>query len=690
MLRVAVDVGGTFTDAVAATDNGDLLVMKLRSTPDTPEEGFLSSVNDLLSANNISASSVSAVVHVGTIGTNLFLGQVGLKLPKVALIATRGFRDVLEIGRQNRPELYNVFFKKPTPLVPRRYRLEVSERIDSDGKVLKEVSHEDLKSVTSKLRAEAVESVAVSFLNSYLNPVNEKDAQEFLGRALAVPIFASVDVDPEHREYERASTTVVNAVLAPIVSRYLEAGEMGLRLQGISSGLQILSSSGGLVDVDEAKTRPILTVESGPAAGVVGAAEIARLLAIRRAISLDMGGTSAKAGCVVDYVPLVLPEIEVGGRVHMGRTVKGSGYPVRYPSIDLAEVSAGGGTIIWADEAGSLRVGPISAGASPGPACYDDEGQDPTITDANLLLGRIGPELLGGRFRLSEAAAREALGRVARKIGLDIQQTAAASLKLVNLHMAKAVHIVSLERGLDPREFALVSFGGAGPMHAADLAEEVGINEVIIPPWPGLFSALSMLLSDMKYTYVKGVLGSLKEFQDDKIEHLFDSMTKDAHEKLANRGIATQSSSILRSIDLRYAGQGFELEVEATNPFRKEETIARFDKRHESIYGYSQSGEDIEVTALRLTVVIPVQKTKLGASSTTHRKMENTAKSRRKCWFSGQWFDTDVYSRDLLPAGSEISGPAIVEEYDSTVVVPPNWECESGDATCLILRRSAN
>lgn len=689
MLRVAVDVGGTFTDAVAARDNGDLLVMKLRSTPDTPEEGLLSSVSDLLSANNVAASSVSGVVHVGTIGTNLFLGQVGLKLPKVALIATRGFRDVLEIGRQNRPELYNVFFKKPTPLVPRRYRLEVSERVDSEGKVLKEVSHDDLKSVANKLRAEAVESVAVSFLNSYLNPVNEKDAQEFLGRVLAVPIFASVDVDPEHREYERTSTTVVNAVLAPIVSRYLEAGEMGLRSLGISSDLQILSSSGGLVDVDEAKTRPILTVESGPAAGVVGAAEIAKLLGIRRAISLDMGGTSAKAGCVVDYVPLVLPEIEVGGRVHMGRTVKGSGYPVRYPSIDLAEVSAGGGTIIWADEAGSLRVGPISAGASPGPACYDAGGQEPTITDANLVLGRISRELLGGRLRLSEAAATEALERIARKIGLDIQQTATAALKLVNLHMAKAVHIVSLERGLDPREFALVSFGGAGPMHAAELAEEVGIDEVIIPPWPGLFSALSMLLSDMKYTYVKGVLGSLRTFQEDEIEHMFDSMTRDAQEKLDRRGITTEKSTILRSVDLRYAGQGFELEVEASSPFRKEEAVTRFETRHESVYGYSESGEDIEVTTLRLTVVIPVKKTKLGTASPAHVKMENTAKAQRKCWFGGQWFDTNVYSRDLLPAGLKIDGPAILEEYDSTVLVLPSWECESGDATCLILRRSA-
>lgn len=412
--------------------------------------------------------------------------------------------------------------------------------------------------------------------------------------------------------------------------------------------MQILSSSGGLVDVDEANHLPILTVESGPAAGVVGTAEITKILGITRAISMDMGGTSAKAGCVVDHTPLVLPEIEVGGRAHMGRTVKGSGYPVRYPSIDLAEVSAGGGTIIWADEAQSLRVGPVSAGAAPGPACYSAGGKDPTITDANLILGRIGPSLLGGQLRLSEDAARDSLEKVAKNIGLGLHQTAAASLKLVNLQMAKAVHIVSLERGLDPREFTLVAFGGAGPMHACELAEEVGIKEVIVPPWPGLFSALSMLLSDMKYICVKGLLTSLGKIEDEEIETLFVSMTADALQRLNKRGIDAASSSIRRSVDLRYAGQGYELEVETPKPFNKMEVVTRFEKKHESVYGYSHSGEDVEVTTLRVAVIIPVQKAKLAASSASGRRIDGTSQSQRRCWFNRQWFDTKIYSRQFI------------------------------------------
>lgn len=473
MLRVAVDVGGTFTDAVAAKDDGKLLIAKIRSTPKAPEEGFLPAISLLLSENDLPSSSVSNIVHVGTIGTNLFLGQIGLELPKVALIATKGFRDVIEIGRQNRSELYNIFFQRPTPLVPRKLRLEASERVDSNGNVLQAVSRLDLESLLNELRKEAVDGVALSFLNCYVNPASEQDAKRILSENLHAPVFASSEVDPEHREYERTSTTVVNAVLAPIVSTYLRSAKEGLRSTGIACDIQILSSAGGLVDVEEAKNRPIVTIESGPAAGVVGAAEIAKLLGIRRVISLDMGETSAKAGCVVDHIPLVVPEIEVGGKVHMGRTVKGSGYPVRFPCIDLAEVSAGGGTIIWADETGILKVGPISAGAEPGPACYDAGGKDATITDANLVLGRIGTELLGGKLRLNRGAADDALRRDAEKTLLDLHHVAAASLKLANLHMAKAVYIVSLERGQDPREFTLLSFGGAGPMHAAELADEV-------------------------------------------------------------------------------------------------------------------------------------------------------------------------------------------------------------------------
>lgn len=689
MLRIAVDVGGTFTDAIASEEDGRLLTVKIRSTPKSPEEGFLSAVSLLLSGDDLPSARVSDIVHVGTIGTNLFLGQIGLKLPKVALITTKGFRDILEIGRQNRSELYNIFFQRPPPLIPRKLRLEVPERVDSSGNVMQPVSRTDLETLASELGRQEVDAVAISFLNCYANPANEEQAHRILSENLQSQVFASSEVDPEHREYERTSTTVVNAVLAPIVSRYLQSAHRELRKAGVTCDMQILSSAGGLVDAEVARNKPIVTIESGPAAGVVGSAEIAKLLGIRQVISFDMGGTSAKAGCVVDYTPLVVPEAEVGGKVHMGRTVKGSGYPVRSPCIDLAEVSAGGGTILWADETGTLKVGPISAGADPGPACYNIGGENATITDANLVLGRIGTELLGGKLELNKAVAQEALQRVGRKTDLDPDHVAAASLKLVNLQMAKAVYIVSLERGHDPRQFTLLSFGGAGPMHAAELADEVGIGTVIIPPWPGLFSALSMLLSDVRYTYVKGILAPLDESAEDKVERLFVSMANKAVGDLERRGVDLSKASILRTMDLRYAGQGYELEIPTAKPFNRVAAVGKFEERHQAVYGYKQHGEELEVTAIRLTIVLPVKKVKLGGASSSDTVDEDRLLTHRKVWFDGGWYDTSIRSRGSLSQKSLVKGPAIIEEYDSTLVVPPQWNCESTDAGCLILRRVA-
>lgn len=688
MVRIAVDVGGTFTDAVAIQDDGKITVSKIKSTPVSPEEGFLSATRLLLSEGNLLASNVTEVVHVGTIGTNLFLGQIGLTQPRTALIATEGFRDVLEIGRQNRPELYNIFFQKPAPLVPRKLRFEISERTDSEGFVMKKITHDDFMRIMKQIREEGVESIAVVFINSYANPTNEQDAKHFLAENLELPVFASTDVDPEHREYERTSTTVVNAILSPLISKYIDSAVKGLGVIGIRCQLQILSSSGGRVDAQEASNRPIVSIESGPAAGVVVAAEFAKRLKIRRVISLDMGGTSAKAGSIVDYVPLVVPEIEVGGRVHMGRVIKGSGYPVRFPSIDLAEVSAGGGTIIWVDETGTVKVGPVSAGAIPGPASYGAGGQDPTITDANLVLGRIGSELLGGKLHLSIAAASSALQHIAGKVGSDVDHVAAISLKLANMHMAKAIHIVSLERGLDPREFSLFSFGGAGPMHAAEVAEEVGINEVIVPPWPGLFSALGMLMSDMKYSYVRGILAPFDELGETTIERLLHEMTSDALTSLRERAVDVSKAKIQRSLDLRYVGQGYELEIPVPAPVNGVEAKVAFEEKHESIYGYRHGDEGLEITALRITVIIPVERPTFVRKRRTNIPAELSLKVRRRTWFDDHWFETPVYHRDTLSQDQTVVGPVIIEEYDSTTVVPPNWTCQSSDEGCLILRRS--
>jgi N-methylhydantoinase A len=688
MLRVAVDIGGTFTDLVAIDDRSfRRYVLKVKSTPTRPEDGFVSALRRFLSENKLDASEVGRIVHVGTIGSNLFLGQLGIKVPKTALVTTRGFRDVIEIGRQNRSELYNVFFQRPRPLVPRKLRFDVAERTDSNGRILKIIDPSELHGVGEGLKAEGVEAVAISFINSYLNPENEAVAKRLLSDTIGF-VFASSDVCSEHREYERTSTTVVNAVLAPVISRYLDSALGKLKDLGVNAPVLLLSSSGGLVDIEEAKIKPIVAVESGPAAGVVGAAEIAKVLGAGHVLSLDMGGTTAKAGCIVDYVPLVIPEMEIGGRVQLGRTIKGSGYPVRYPSVDLAEVSAGGGTIIWADEIGSLNVGPLSAGAEPGPACYGAGGKNPTITDANLILGRLGPTLLGREIQLEIKYAINAMKTVAKKTQMDFTEAAAASLRLVNLHMARAVDIVSLERGHDPSKFSLIAFGGAGPMHAAELSEQVGVNRVIVPPYPGLFSALGMMMTDMKYAYVRGLLKPLDELRESLLEEMWQEMASSALAHLKSRSVDVSVALTLRSADVRYFGQGYELEIPALAPVDLNQLEEAFGRKHEMVYGYRHQAERLEVTALRLTVIIPVMKASLGSPSRSS-PAKSEPEGYRKVWFNNDWVESSLYWRERIATDKNLSGPAIIEEYDSTIVLPPDWECNKQQNNCLVLERKS-
>ena len=497
-------------------------------------------------------------------------------------------------------------------------------------------------------------------------------------------IHLSYEVDPEHREYERTTTTVVNALLAPVVSKYLNSASQKLHALGLDVPIQVLSSSGGLVDVLEAKSRPVAVIESGPAAGVVGAAQLARILKFERVISLDMGGTTAKAGCVVDYEPLVTPEMEIRGAVHMGRVVKGSGYPVRYPCVDLAEVSAGGGTIIWGDEAGGLRVGPISAGAQPGPACYDTGGTSPTITDANLVLGRLGKSLIGGELNLNLERANEALKRVAAVVGLDPLRVAADSLKLINFHMARAVDIVSLERGFDPRGFSLVAFGGAGPMHAAELAEQVGIDKVVIPRFPGLFSAFGMLTTDMKYNYVKGFLKLFDDLPMQSLEQEFEEISASAMNDLKSRGFDVSNAKLSRSLDLRYLGQGYELEVSVDSTLDEQDIARKFEALHESVYGYRHDQTKLELTALRLTLSIPIMKPKIGGLESGSRP--DTSVKYRDVWFGEDWVHTPIYPPNH-PA-EHLSGPAIVEGYDSTTVIPPRWRSSMAGMGAMLLEKS--
>jgi len=559
MVAVAVDVGGTFTDFVVLRDDGSIESFKVLTTPKSPEVAVLEGLRRV-------KHRIDEVLHATTIGTNALLGQVGLELPRIALFTTKGFRDVIEIGRQNRPRLYDLFFEKPKPLVPRELRFEVDERVLADGAVAKRVDVNEVESYAIKAKSVGVVSVAVAFLHSYANSSNEEIAGEVLRRHFRY-ISLSSRVAPEPREYERASTTVVNAALMPIVNDYVARFSEGLRELGIAR-FYIMSSAGGLVDAEEAVERPVQLIESGPAAGAIAAAEFSRVINVSNVIGFDMGGTTAKASSIVNHEPEVTTEYEVGGEVHHGRIIKGSGYPVRFPFIDLAEVSAGGGTIIWRDEANALRVGPLSAGADPGPICYGKGGTEPTLTDANLVLGRIGEYLLGGEMKLDKHSATKGLVRLG-----DPVQVANDAIRLANMEMARAIRLVTIERGLDPRDFVLMAFGGAGPQFATFVAEELSITKIVIPPEPGAFSALGLLMADSRF---EARLSFPKDLEDG-----FGKLEENLLSRLG------RVDYFVRLADVRYVGQGWELVVPVGRPARIEDVEREFNERHRATYGFS-------------------------------------------------------------------------------------------------------
>ncbi|MEN2999229.1 MAG: hydantoinase/oxoprolinase family protein [Acidilobaceae archaeon] len=638
-MRIAVDVGGTFTDFVLLSPEGELRFYKRLSTPRSPERAVVEGIREL--------GGALEVVHASTIGTNALRGQEGLELPKVGLLTTRGFRDVVEIARQNRPRLYDPFFEKPRPLVPRELRFEIRERVDFRGQIVEPLERGEVEGAARRLRELRAESVAISFLHSYANPQHEIEAKEVLSKHFKY-VTASHEVAMEPREYERTSTAVVNAALMPLVSAYLRRLEEGLSALGVER-LYVMSSSGGLVDVKEATERPMQLVESGPAAGVVAAAELAKMLGIANVISFDMGGTTAKAGTVLNQEFEITTEYEVGGEAHYGRLVKGSGYAVRFPFIDLTEVSAGGGTIIWRDEGGGLRVGPMSAGADPGPACYGRGGRRATITDANLALGRL-ESLLGGSMQLDRKAALSSLAELG-----DSEEVALQAIRLANLEMARAIRLVTVERGLDPAAFSLVAFGGAGPQHAMEIAEEIGIRSVVIPPHPGLFSALGLLLADWRFEARSPFPSSLEE--------TFSALESSL---LAKHG---QLDYFLRYADVRYEGQGWELSVPVGRPAELREVRRAFEEKHRATYGFTLNA-GVEVVVARAFGVRRSRKAKLQPPPSAG---EARPRKQREVRFSEGKERAPVFWREDLPRGARVEGPAVVEEYDSVAVVPPGW-----------------
>ena len=680
-LRLGVDTGGTFTDAVIMNEEtGDFNIDKVPSTPADPALSFHRIVSDALSTTGASADDISYLVHGTTVATNCIIEG---KTARCALLTTSGFRDILEIARQIKPEPYNIFFDKPRPLVPRNLCLEIPERLDYEGNTVTPLDREAVLGAARQLRQEGVSSIATCFLHSYRNPIHEKMVEEILTRELPeVHVSISSEICPEFREYFRASTTIVNAAIAPIVAGYLNRMESRLKSLGFAQQLSVMQSNGGICTSEIARRKPVHLVESGPAAGVIVAAHIGMLSGSPHVISLDIGGTTAKAGLIQDGKPTVCSEFEVGSKATGRRlNTKATGYPIKSSVLDLVEIGAGGGSIAWVDPGGALRVGPQSAGAEPGPACYERGGSLPTLTDANLLLGRINPDyFLGGRMPLSVGAAREAIDReIASKLGLSAVEAACGMIEIANSNMIEALRLISVQRGFDPREFALVAFGGAGPLHANAIAAMLGIPKVIIPLSPGISSALGLLLADIKHDLVRTYIRKIHQADCTFLDLAFAGFESDGRRMLSREGIPESRQTFHREADLRYAGQSFELKIRFPDGPVTAASLAtleaEFHRSHEQAYGHSSPGEPVEIVNLRLIALGSIPKPRPPRIAQSTNGQGAVHKANRPVCFEPDtgYVPVPVYDRYRLTAQTVLEGPAIIEEFDSTVVLHPGY-----------------
>jgi N-methylhydantoinase A len=648
--RLGVDVGGTFTDVVILA-GGRLITAKVPSTPSDQSEGVLAGVE----AADFDAAQLEAFAHGMTVATNALLERRGARL---ALVTTQGFRDVIEIGRQNRPSLYDLTRDRPPALVPRELRFTVRERMGPDGEI-EALDEDSLAEAVDAVRDADVEAVAVCLLFAFLHPEHERRVGEVLRSALdGVHVSLSSEVLPEFREFERFATTAADAYLAPRLSAYL--GRLAERSDdaGLPSPL-VMQSSGGVIDLDAAARSAAACVLSGPAGGVVGAAYAAAASGYEDLLTFDMGGTST------DVAPVI------GGAAQTTTDSVVAGVPLKLPMVDVHTVSAGGGSIAWADAGGALRVGPQSAGAEPGPAAYGAGGEEPTVTDANLFLGYLEDgATLGGEVVLRRELAEQALERLGSELGLDALQTALGIVRVANAEMTRALRVISVERGLDPRDFALVAFGGAGGMHACALADELGMRTLVVPKAAGVLSALGLAISDVRRDYVEPLLG---ELDHERLDRAFADLEARGREDL-------DEPQLTRAADLRYRGQSFELTVDAGDP---DELVARFHDAHEQRYGYRMEEETVELVNARVTATVAVEKPALEEA----RAQGDGRAGRRRASFDGEWTEVDVLDRTKMGAGAEVSGPALVELPEATCVVAAGWSGRIDDAGSLVLER---
>jgi N-methylhydantoinase A len=689
--RIGVDIGGTFTDVVFLSSGGHVLARKVASTPDDYSRAVLEAIDNGVKELGIGPDSVSEVSHGFTVATNAIIENKGAK---TALITTEGFRDVLELRRNRVPRLYDLYYEKPPALVKRQLRLEVRERLNFQGEVLRPLDNADVDKAVDRILEEEVEAVAVCLLHSYANPDHEQQiGQVIRQRAPDVILTLSSDLLPEMKEYERTSTTVINCYVRPVVERYLGRLIEGLQRMGISVPLVVMQSNGGLATSKIAMEKPVYCIESGPAAGVVGAYHLGSRLGLDDLMTLDMGGTTAKASIIENGEILQAPEYEVGGDISAGhRLLRGSGHILRVPSIDLAEVGAGGGSIASVDRGGSIRVGPQSSGAVPGPACYRLGGQDATVTDADVLLGYLNPEyLLGGDFPIDRDLAEEAITRdVAMPLGISAVEAAHGIHLLVNSNMARALRAVSSERGRDPRRFVLFSFGGGGPVHAAGLAEMLDINRMVVPPFPGVFSSFGLLLANVEHHFVRTYFKIFDQLQVSDLAEILDGLWEEGRQQLRAEGFADSAQQIVTQVDMKYKGQVSELTVLMPPGKVTQKTLSElgevFAEEHVKSFGYRT---DAPYQMVNLRVIARG----LSQESRTPERLDlpvsdRNGPSKRQVYFGGDigWIDTTVIDRGGL-TDNPADGPLIIEEYDSTTVVPPRWRASVDSWRNIILER---
>jgi len=685
--RVGIDIGGTFTDGTLVDSiTGEVTTSKVLSTPSNPASGFISAVEKLLATHgNIDPAEIEHVVHATTVATNAIIEG---KTAATAFITTEGFRDMLEIARQIRPSLYDLQFEKPQPLVPRQLCYEVPERLNAQGEVITPLDESVVEQVVEQIAKTGVEAVAVCLLHSYRNPAHEQRIGELLRAKLPnITISLSSDVVPEFREYLRASTTVINSSVAPVVSTYLTSIREKLNSSGVTSELLVMQSSGGVYPAEAASDSPVFMVESGPAAGAVAAAALGTSLGSPDVISFDMGGTTAKASLIRNGRPNVTKDYSVGGAAQAGTGAFGgaSGYPIRTPVVDLVEIGAGGGSIAWVDSGAALRVGPHSAGADPGPVCYRLGGTEPTITDANLVLGRLDPDYFaGGDMQLDLDGARNAIKiRCADPLGISVEEAAHGIVEIANTAMVNALRLVSVQRGHDPRDFMLIGFGGAGPAHTVRLAEQAGIPNVLIPLAPGTASALGLLVTDVRMDSSATLIARADSVQPADIAGHFARLENEGAKAHQSAASSSGEPVFERAVEMRYWGQSFELSVPAPNRENidqqwLDELCESFHDAHETAYGFRAQDEPVELVNLRLTTVGKIARPNMKKLETTSYDPSPALKGTRPVYFSESngVNDTSVYDRVKLPAGAQFSGPAIVEEPDCTTVVHPGWSVQ--------------